>query len=872
MADIDIPRFKLYFWTGTPPSTLLWRPGIANNIHIQHIKEMETLAPRLLDLTMCGSRVTSLDGSVSTLACLVEIDSEVHGLTVAHAFSHLVSRVPGQDQEQQNICSPGASDNSPSEVCFEDDAFVEDDVEYDIPEDGNTIDLDTHASAFNLEPDIINEDLRLEEQGNTSAVLIMEPASPDIPDLDWALIKMSVEESKKPNFYLAANNEQKPILLHTIAQHHPGQERQVLIIRTLQDPRPGTLLSGSSFIGGITRAGQCEVWNIAFAGAHGLVKGDSGSLVVDRETSEIYGYVIGLNAFGEAYVMPMTATLAQIKESLGADRAMLPNPYSLVRNMTKNPALASTSSLSWCYLEQALNDQESTITAAETAPTDPEFDRNSALSSPSPCPPFADLNTALERVSSYPLVNEDTTTHSFSNPYQPPPEFGPFQSRLIQEEEIVVFAETSPNQWQLRDWDLDIILNEQNINVAVFALRDFDMRQYRHYFHEMVDANVSSHNSGDFHCEYTVADTGAITPRVSWSCFAIKQVQDIYNYRWEQPCIHVDWDYDSGRQIVFVFDFLHRRTNLELASSFLDRVSDFEARMVNPFVWHRIFARDMYDRYSDAMWRLRHIVREQEKRRNDSANEETAFAALQDLARHCYNQSELVEVAEHTLNALVEQHRHWRQEEAETFRSRNSMVAWLKIQQGLLFEARRAHSLRVRSKTLSERLLNEINLASNLVSQASGQAASESATMIKCIAFLATVYLPGVYVSGIFGTSFFSFQSNGASNVSSDFWIFWAATVPLTVLTLLVWWAWHNYDRLHAYFRRISGTTSEAKAKTATKSLLISTPEQGAPDSNEDPFTWMTSPRFGRDDTQSWSINLRGYRRGKARIVRQGSV
>jgi hypothetical protein len=46
----------------------------------------------------------------------------------------------------------------------------------------------------------------------------------------------------------------------------------------------------------------------------------------------------------------------------------------------------------------------------------------------------------------------------------------------------------------------------------------------------------------------------------------------------------------------------------------------------------------------------------------------------------------------------------------------------------------------------------------------------------------------------IFGTSFFSFGGTSAVgdgwSVAHEFWIFWATSIPLTAVVLVVWYAW----------------------------------------------------------------------------------
>lgn len=44
-----------------------------------------------------------------------------------------------------------------------------------------------------------------------------------------------------------------------------------------------------------------------------LLSGESGSVVVDRATHEVYGHVVGSDALGHAYVVPLTQVLEQLK-------------------------------------------------------------------------------------------------------------------------------------------------------------------------------------------------------------------------------------------------------------------------------------------------------------------------------------------------------------------------------------------------------------------------------------------------------------------------------------------------------------------------------------------------------------------------------
>jgi Mg2+ and Co2+ transporter CorA len=66
--------------------------------------------------------------------------------------------------------------------------------------------------------------------------------------------------------------------------------------------------------------------------------------------------------------------------------------------------------------------------------------------------------------------------------------------------------------------------------------------------------------------------------------------------------------------------------------------------------------------------------------------------------------------------------------------------SWIHTAQRAHFVAKQLHSLLTRSQSLSERLRNEINLAFNLVSQ-------KDSAMMKTVAVVSMVYLPGTFIS-----------------------------------------------------------------------------------------------------------------------------
>ncbi|KAI0432308.1 hypothetical protein F5Y09DRAFT_302202 [Xylaria sp. FL1042] len=94
-------------------------------------------------------------------------------------------------------------------------------------------------------------------------------------------------------------------------------------------------------------------------------------------------------------------------------------------------------------------------------------------------------------------------------------------------------------------------------------------------------------------------------------------------------------------------------------------------------------------------------------------------------------------------------------------------------------------------------------------------ASTRDSSSMKALAVITAIFLPAEYIGTLFGTSMFNWQKGtagdpGASADAPDdlpnptimptFWIYWAFTIPLTLLILSAWRGWWvNQDR---YFRR----------------------------------------------------------------------
>lgn len=63
--------------------------------------------------------------------------------------------------------------------------------------------------------------------------------------------------------------------------------------------------------------------------------------------------------------------------------------------------------------------------------------------------------------------------------------------------------------------------------------------------------------------------------------------------------------------------------------------------------------------------------------------------------------------------------------------------------------------------------------------------------------FITVLFLPGTYISSLLSTSMFDWQTSvaesGVGSPSNYFWIYWAISIPLTILIMWIWRNWFRY-------------------------------------------------------------------------------
>jgi hypothetical protein len=66
---------------------------------------------------------------------------------------------------------------------------------------------------------------------------------------------------------------------------------------------------------------------------------------------------------------------------------------------------------------------------------------------------------------------------------------------------------------------------------------------------------------------------------------------------------------------------------------------------------------------------------------------------------------------------------------------------------------------------------------------------------MKTLAAVSVLFLPGTFVSSFFSMPLFDYQNN-TMVVSNKIWMYWIVTIPLTIITILIWYLWIRHKRM----------------------------------------------------------------------------
>ncbi|PVI06065.1 hypothetical protein DM02DRAFT_34096 [Periconia macrospinosa] len=281
-----------------------------------------------------------------------------------------------------------------------------------------------------------------------------------------------------------------------------------------------------------------------------------------------------------------------------------------------------------------------------------------------------------------------------------------------------------------------------------------------------------------------------------WYGFKVKQVKTEKNgqisYGWQQITSFSSRFTEGDGAFIMCLDFPKA-----LQTQLRDKVAS--GNLYCPWKWQVLFIETMRDFYDSSVWSLRDCVRKAEKSRPKdvhSENFQPDFVYLHDMARHVDHSNETLDIAVDTVRCV--------RKSSRVFDSSNPTQSLPRDERPLEFQDRlfglekELKGIKRRSESLAERLRNEINLAFSLVAQRDsrvmvemGQDSKSDNKNMRSIAIVGLIYLPGTFMSGLFGMSFFELVEDGRGNqvwqTSERLWLYWAITIPLTLFTILIW-------------------------------------------------------------------------------------
>ncbi|KAK0384910.1 hypothetical protein NLU13_7389 [Sarocladium strictum] len=288
--------------------------------------------------TMCGQPIMLSNGETSvfaTLGGIVQVSKpsdempQLYGFTAAHSLLPLIRQ------------KTGSLGDDISDTSDEDDDFMDedDDILFELPSEDEW-EEDSHP--FNIQ--------------NAAVIGNIVANSVDMPtNRDWSLVSLS-QQLWLPNLVhpQSPSRGSEHRFIYFSAASLPYSYSTSVLVATCHGTQHGSLETGKSFLFSSPGAEFTQTFDLKLEGGYGLRPGDSGSWVVDSLSGRVLGHVASIDAFGEAFVVPLHETLGDIREALNAASVSLPSQDDInklqsrteIRSSTSQPEEAAIASLS----------------------------------------------------------------------------------------------------------------------------------------------------------------------------------------------------------------------------------------------------------------------------------------------------------------------------------------------------------------------------------------------------------------------------------------------------------------------------------------------------------------------------------------------
>ncbi|KAL9620397.1 MAG: hypothetical protein Q9160_005097 [Pyrenula sp. 1 TL-2023] len=274
------------------------------------------------------SQVNQSFASIGGLVCIsVAGRKKCYATTVEHIVPASPIFCNGEQLPYQDACvvTEGSASSQGDEL--EDESF-----EIDLEAKSSDASIAT-TSDKNRDPDdatqgsvksqITNSTAEIDNQWVKLGRLQWSPNSVEAI-LDWAAIEITDPALLLPN-------EPSKVLsltdgygeLKTYVPIEKPIYRSAIILEGEEHTRKGKLSTAPSFLLLPSGKNMTKTYTLKLDDKDALQKGDCGKWVVDADSLELFGHIVGVDAFKEAFVVPMGSILGQMQRHFGADCARL---------------------------------------------------------------------------------------------------------------------------------------------------------------------------------------------------------------------------------------------------------------------------------------------------------------------------------------------------------------------------------------------------------------------------------------------------------------------------------------------------------------------------------------------------------------------
>ncbi|PSN59256.1 hypothetical protein BS50DRAFT_641131 [Corynespora cassiicola Philippines] len=358
-------------------------------------------------------------------------------------------------------------------------------------------------------------------------------------------------------------------------------------------------------------------------------------------------------------------------------------------------------------------------------------------------------------------------------------------------------------EWLLETSSVNQCLNQYHASRLQYLLLEDDVfssgrglePELSRYFHlpRYMLSDVYQRSNGFFNFEKSLDENGHLQSYHSWFRFQIKDISPTgsSDYTWHEMTFFSSWVNDQSIILCVGADLIFQSTLQRVLSQI-----EIDLSLSGPFSLHAPIVETIIAMQDVSVWSVRDVVRGIEKGRFRQTRDSREFLSLHETARHAIHSFETLNVTVETLDTLQHQVMDLSLSKQS---DKKQAYASCQIRSQFGFQVQMLRNLLHRSQSNKERLQNEISLAYNMITQRDsqvmtglGEATKLDSGAMRTIAVVTMAFLPPTFLSAVFSMSFFNYspaQDGQAStwSLSDKFWVYWAFAVPLTCLTMAIW-------------------------------------------------------------------------------------